>query len=228
MKGTMRLIILLSFIAGGLFSVGSYSQNVNKSESNSIGEIAGVDFLSDTEKDVIKEMNLARTNPPEYAAKLREYRKRYRGNLIMVPNGINMMTNEGVRACDEAIRFLETAKPLAPLKVSKGLSLAAKDHAKDQGPKGATGHDGSDGSSPFARMNHYGKWFGSAGENISYGKNTGEEIVFQLLIDDGVQGRGHRKNIFSGAFNVTGVGFGSHRKYNYMCVIDFAGGYAEK
>jgi uncharacterized protein YkwD len=228
MKGKMRLMILVSFIVGGLFSAGSYSQNVNNSESSSVSGIDGVDFLSDIEKDVMKEMNLARTNPAEYAAKLKEFRKRYRGNLIIVPDGINMMTNEGVRACDEAIRFLETSKPLAPLKVSKGLSLAARDHAKDQGPKGATGHDGSNGSSPFARMNHYGKWLGSAGENISYGKNTGEEIVFQLLIDDGVQSRGHRKNIFSSAFNFAGIGFGSHRKYNYMCVIDFAGGYAEK
>jgi uncharacterized protein YkwD len=219
---------LLSFIVGGSFSAVSYPQNIENDSDSSSGDIAVSDFLSDVENDVMKEMNLARTNPSAYSAKLREYRKRYSGNMIVVPGGINLMTSEGVRACDEAIRFLETAKPLTALKVSKELSLAAGDHVKDQGPKGATGHDGSDGSSPYTRMNRYGKYLGSAGENISYGKNTGEEIIIQFLIDDGVQERGHRKNIFGKEYNIAGVGFGPHRKYNYMCTIDFAGGYVGK
>jgi len=49
-----------------------------------------------------------------------------------------------------------------------------------------------------------------------------------LIIDDGVRGHGHRKNIFNGNFNVAGAAFGSHARFGSVCSIDFAGNYAER
>jgi hypothetical protein len=73
-----------------------------------------------------------------------------------------------------------------------------------------------------------GSWQSNAGENISYGYSDAYKIVMQLLVDDGVSSRGHRKNIMSRDFNVCGIAIASHSQYGAMCVIDYAGGYQEK
>ena len=93
----------------------------------------------------------------------------------------------------------------------------------DQGPKGATGHDSSDGRTSWQRMEMYGRYTRGASENISYGRKTGEDIVMALLIDDGVPGRGHRKSMTNGQFEVCGNHSGPHKLYETMTVQNFAG-----
>ena len=103
--------------------------------------------------------------------------------------------------------------------------MGAMAHVIDQGGYGATGHQGGDNSNPWDRMARFGRWIGTAGENISYGVSSPREIVMNLIVDAGVGNRGHRKNIFYAKFGVAGVACGRHARYGTMCVIDFAGGF---
>jgi uncharacterized protein YkwD len=66
------------------------------------------------------------------------------------------------------------------------------------------------------------------GENVEYGGETGREVVINMMVDDGVPGRGHRKNLFDADFGVAGVACGTHSVYRRMCAVNFAGEYFEK
>lgn len=187
-----------------------------------------VNYLSELEKNVILELNKVRSNPKVYAEKqLKEYRNYYKGNIIRFPNGMNIRSNEGIKAVDECINVLINTKPMGILKPSKGLSMAAKDLVKDQSNTSNTGHTASDGSTPSVRMSRYGEWLGMSAENIEYGSNESDIIVMALLTDDGVPSRGHRINILNKDLNIIGVASGKHGLYRNMFVMDFASGYRE-
>jgi uncharacterized protein YkwD len=108
------------------------------------------------------------------------------------------------------------------------MSAAAADHVRDQGPRGGLGHAGTDRSAPATRVRRYGRWFGVVSENIQYGRAaSARDVVADLLIDDGVPDRGHRRNIFDSAIRVAGAACGPHAMYAQMCVIVHAGDFAE-
>lgn len=184
--------------------------------------------LSRVERSIIGEMNRARSNPPAYRQVLLNWRKRFSGKKAKLSNRVFLITQEGTPAIDEAIQFLQKTRPVSTLKFSRGLTLAARDLVRDQGVRGLTGHQGSDGSTPFQRMERYGKWQKIAGENIAYGPDTAQAVVRDLIIDDGVRDRGHRTNMFQPQFRLTGVACGYHRQYRVMCDIKYAGGFVDR
>jgi uncharacterized protein YkwD len=167
------------------------------------GDSAGV-----TSAAIIHEINLPRQNPTLYATFLDETRQTYAGR-------VRLRNQKDIRAVDEAMRFLRRARPLPALALSSGLCAAA------------IGHRGCDGSDPGARISRYGVIAQGWAENIAYGQRSARAIVMALIIDNGVRGRGHRRNIFNRNYNAAGAAYGPHARYGSVCSIDFASGYAE-
>jgi uncharacterized protein YkwD len=171
---------------------------------------------------VIHEMNLARQNPAAYAGFLEDVRAHYNGRFLVLHGQTRTYPREGLGAVDEAIHFLRSAQPLQPLALSPGLCRGAADHCAEQAG-GAMGH-----GNPATRINRYGSWASSWGENISYGKMSARDVVLALIMDDGLPARKHRANIFAAKFNYAGAAYGPHARYGSVCSIDFAGAYLER
>ncbi len=94
------------------------------------------DYLSRLEADIVREHNLARENPGQYATYLEELREFFNGRLLELPGKIALRTEEGISAVDEAIGFLRRAQPIGPVRTSRGMSTGARDHVRDSGPRG--------------------------------------------------------------------------------------------
>ena len=105
------------------------------------------------------------------------------------------------------------------------MSKACQKFINIAGPSGAIGHSVPGGGSMSQRINAEGKWSGGAGENLAYGDKDGKHSLIQLMVDDGVASRGHRKNLFNSGFRVIGIAIGKHKQYGYMTCNDFAGGF---
>lgn len=178
------------------------------------------------ERELLAQTNRARRDPAGFARDIEALLPYFDGNVLRRPGAnVGLRTNEGPAALREAIRFLREQQPLDTLVWADGLWRAAGDHVRDQGPRGATGHTGGDGSSMGQRISRYGTWQTAAAENIDYGSTNARDVLVSLIVDDGVPSRGHRANIFDARLRVMGAACGPHTRYGTMCVMDYAGGF---
>ena len=159
------------------------------------------------DQQLIEELNRMRSNPAKYASLLEDRLKYYRKNLLRLPEQVPLVTNEGDRAVKEAIRVLRSTGPLPTLKEDKGLATAARDHVREIGPKGLMQH---------ARIPP------GVGEVMSFGPDRSRDVIIELLVDDGVPNRGHRKLLLDSKFRYAGASCGPHKTYRTMCVIDLS------
>ena len=195
-----------------------------ESNNNASNVSQNIDTILD---DIIAEINYARTNPKDYALKRVTPRlKTYKGKDMRDLDGRVITTHEGAAPCKECINALKKQKPLPPLTMDKFLNRASGMLVRDQQNTGRTGHEGSDGSSPWDRMERAGFKGRKMGENVTYGSLNAIDIVLDLMIDDGVPDRGHRKNFLDPEFDRIGVAYAQGGKcaYGSICVIDLGGG----
>jgi uncharacterized protein YkwD len=185
-----------------------------------------VSFLTLMERETFMYLNDVRTSPERYADHLRDLEERP-GWPTRPESKPPSARSEERTDMDETVLSLRNREPPPPFKVSKGLSFAARDLVQDLGPKGLTGHKGSDGSSPFERMNRYGQWEGKTVEILTYGYKEADELVTKMLSDRTPTGRADRESLFDKDYVIAGISCGTHKTYGTMCAIIFAQRYKE-
>lgn len=162
------------------------------------------EYYNEEEKKVVFFMNLARADGTLFAETI----------LDAYVESNNTPKNSYLKSLH---RDLKKVRDLPMLIPEEDLTSIAQGHAVQSGKTGHVGHRNfKKRFEPFM-----GNPYSNVGENCSYGFKDAIDIVISLLIDDGVKGVGHRKNILNPEFNSVGVAIREHRSYRYNCVIDY-------
>lgn len=163
----------------------------------------------DQEKEILELLNAARTNPKKF---IETHALPY-----IQENGL-----EKNRYAKSLVQDLKETKPMGVLKSAPALTAVARYHAKDMGTTGGLGHTSTDGTPFNIRVRTQSKAQGMIAENCAYGQTSALDFVMQLLIDDGIESLGHRKNILEAKYQWVGIAIEPHKTYHTNCVMDFA------
>ena len=180
------------------------------------------------EEEIFNEHNKLRKNPKIYIQKLEKSLNFYQNNILSKENEIPIPTYEGINAVKNAINFLRNQEPVQELIYSKEMSLSCKDLVNDIGPKGLVTHEGTEIKNIYNRLEKYCDWEGVIAENLDFGFKIPENIIMNMIIDDGDENRYQRKNLFYPDFKYVGIGVGPHRDYGICVVIEYAYNIREK
>ena len=187
--------------------------------------------LEQIKKEVIIETNRIRTNPKAYIPILEKYLENFDDNILTRPDKNECIeTQEGPRAYKEAIEFLKNQKPINEIEYDEEASKVAEEYAKILS-NSVEDERGEDESHIEERVEKYLDYDFAISECIDFGGSTGEEVIVNLLVDDGVKLRTHRDNLFNNKFQYYGVAVAPHQEYDYCTVIDYFGdilGYKDK
>jgi len=153
----------------------------------------------------LEEINFVRTSPSEYA--IERLDDQYKSNN---DNG--------------AYEDLLTQEEQSPLVLNSQLTLAADKYSQFLATSGGWSH--TEDGTPSERCEREG-YHSFSGENIAAGSHSHfsiesnpEEAAIQfvvlLIIDEGVEGVGHRKNILGSSHKSVGIGFHYDAQSNYV------------
>jgi len=161
---------------------------------------AGVQYMSEEEKEVIYILNLARSDPKRFAETVVKQYPAFDNN--------EYLRNSNYLA--SLVKRLERMKPLNLLLPDPSCFASAECHATSMGLSGRTGH---------TRMGKCAKKTYYNGECCDYGNAEPVDIVLRLLIDYQVPSLGHR-NICLGNYRFIGVAIRPHKKWSINAVLD--------
>ena len=164
---------------------------------------------SKEEKEVIFYCNLVRINGPLFEKTIL--------NQYLQESGYTE-TGGYVESLRDDLKKLPVDK-LTLFAYDEKLFAVSKKFALDGGKKGIVGHDGFDDRlKDFSTTNY------CVAENCSYGLKDPLASFMMLLIDEGIVGVGHRKNLLYSTFEYGSAAFAPHKKYRINMVMNFTCG----
>lgn len=97
-----------------------------------------------------------------------------------------------------------------PLAVSPQLTAAAQGHSEDMATNDFFSHTGSNGASPWERIEAAGYQYSAAAENIAFGPSTAAGVMQMWMASSD-----HRRNILNCGLRDIGVGYATHPNTSY-------------
>jgi hypothetical protein len=195
--GTASLILTVFFSFGqGRSSITDkpfeYRQPVDSSIRHSLENNNAYLQLGEKEREFFYWVNVLRKDPSNFS----------RNYLLPFIAQFHELYGQDSKSLEED---LNNTGPLEPAQPDLGLNRTAKAHATDlAGHHSALSHYSSRGESFAERMRMAGIE-ACAGENLFDGRNEPLKALLLLLIDQGVPGYGHRKNLLRSEFRKMGV-----------------------
>ena len=164
-------------------------------------------YLTPSEKEIIRLANLARMNGPLFAD---TYIKKYYTLNSTDPYVVTL------------IDHLRKQRMLSPFAPSVALYHSAQRHASDMGLNGKTGYVSTNGQHYYDRIHQYYPASMSFAENNYYHANEPISIVLGMLVDRNDSTLGNRQNLLSNGVDLVGVSVQPHKLYCNTTVMDFA------
>lgn len=157
------------------------------------------------EPDILFLINLARKYPKRFSEAL-------------LPWFLTTYTKPNSSYTKSLSKEMKAMKPIPVLIPNAYLDSLAYSFAVLSGEKKLNGHVKFN-----ERYTPALKRFGFVAENLFYGPDNALIIVMELLIDEGVKDKGHRKNLFDLKSSHIGIAVSSYPGYGNICVMSFGG-----
>lgn len=172
------------------------------------------------ESQVLKELNIARTNPKEFCKKILEYERYFEDKVLKVPGHTPIQTFEGFQSFKEAAEFLSNTSNTSPLIANSYLTRIAEDALGVVTQSSDIDAILGLNIEPF--IEKHGKVVGIFNETIDYGSETPELVVINMIVDDGDLSRPNRSAALNPKFKIVGVAVGSNKSYKNCTLVTYA------
>lgn len=154
------------------------------------------DTFSERETIMINEINALRANPASYIPSVENYITMCNNRLEMLSKGTLISTADvkgQILAAEELIEVLSTTPPLNKLVGNIDMYLVTRTHGQYLKSINGSSHESSNGDLAPERMSN--AYVEDVTENIVNDNGMITPTIMLLLVDAGIQSRGHRNNL---------------------------------